>query len=189
MWHNHLIPLQDVSYSSIGILVTWPYHRTLCYFTLDPAARLRRHLDTNGLDLAGAINHWRTIKATEYDFVCAAVSSLRLNNRSAHPDFVQSTIAAAANIGIFSWTDFHESYWLAVAMLYFSLLLSLWGVITAAQHKSIIRALSVSPGDLQQLLLKTQVILRDKSAGVQGSRRSRSFAELNMLYVWQCPLM
>ena len=74
-------------------------------------------------------------------------------------------------------------------MFYFSLSLSLWGVITSAQQRSVVRTLSPVHDDQQQLRLKAQVILRHKVAGSHFRGRSKSFAELNMLYVWQCPLM
>ena len=104
-------------------------------------------------------------------------------------NYAQSTVAAAANIGIFSWTNIEGTYWLAKAMFYFSLSLSLWGVITSAQQTSVVRTLWARHDDQHQLRLKARVILRCNEASYQSKQRHRSFAELNMLYVWQCPLM
>ena len=73
MWHDHLLPFRELSYGSISILVTWPYHRTLRYFTLDPAARLSDDMHSNVDDLTGAINHWHLAKEMEFDFVRKAV--------------------------------------------------------------------------------------------------------------------
>ena len=104
-------------------------------------------------------------------------------------DEPQCTVAAAANIGIFSWTNIPGTYWLAKAMFYFSLSLSLWGVITSAQQQSVVRTLWARHDDQNQLHLKARVILRCPEKGHQTKQRRKSFAEINMLYVWQCPLM
>ena len=75
-------------------------------------------------------------------------------------------------------------------MFYFSLSLSLWGVITSAQQTSVVRTLWARDNNQHQLRLKAEVILRSKiTAGLKTEKRRKSFAELNMLYVWQCPLM
>ena len=78
MWHKHLLLLQGLSFGSINILVTWPYHRTLRYFTLDPAARLSADLESNVPDLSPAINNWHVAKEMEFEFVRKAVLRPRL---------------------------------------------------------------------------------------------------------------
>ena len=78
------------------------------------------------------------------------------------------------------------AYWLARALFYFSLSLSLWAMMTSAQQASIARVLSVN-GEAHSLEHTAEIILRRRRRP-QG-KRGRSFAELNMLYVWQCPLM
>jgi hypothetical protein len=102
----------------------------------------------------------------------------------------QSTLAAIADLSVFSWTDIGNTYWLAAAFFYFSLSLSLWAVVLSAQQKSVTRTLEVkADDDAQRLWLKVQVILRIPE-NVQSRKGSRqTFAEWNMLYVWQCPLM
>lgn len=105
---------------------------------------------------------------------------------------VQSGLAAIATLSIFSWTDIGSSYWLATAFLYWSLSLSLWAVIVTAQQKSVTRTLIVFREDSpEQLRLKLRVILRIPDIDLWKPQKSRrkTFAELNMLYVWQCPLM
>lgn len=71
-------------------------------------------------------------------------------------------------------------------MIYFSLLLSLWSLITGAQQKSVIHAVPIAHRDPAQNRQTANFILR-RPPTRRGSRRT--FAELNMLYVWQCPLM
>ena len=73
MAYQHILPFQQFSRSSLCIVVTWPYHRTLRYFTLAPAERLAKGLRREGDELDDAVKHWREVKATEYDFVGAAV--------------------------------------------------------------------------------------------------------------------
>lgn len=77
------------------------------------------------------------------------------------------------------------AYWLARALFFFSLSLSLWAVVTAAQQASIVRTLQVTGHERQT----ASVILRRRQKGSGGGGSGRSFAELNMLYVWQCSLM
>lgn len=80
MWYTHIIPTSRMRFCEIlPLLVTWPYHRTFRYFTLDPAARLEEdlvYLDrANGAaELARTINHWISSKDHEWDFVSNAVS-------------------------------------------------------------------------------------------------------------------
>ena len=109
--------------------------------------------------------------------------------QSLWPDILQSTIAAVANISIFSWSGIEFTYWLATAMIYFSLLLSLWSLITAAQQKSVIHALPTSHRDPSQFRKTAQIILRRPNSNPRIDTSRRTFAEWNMLYVWQCPLM
>lgn len=73
MWYEHLLSLDHSLYAYLSLLVTWPYHRTLRYFTLDPAERLAKDLDREDADLENAVNHWRTVKTHECDFIIAAV--------------------------------------------------------------------------------------------------------------------
>ena len=77
MWHRHVLPF-ELSFGSIAILVTWPYHRTFRYFTLDPAARLADDLDSNVPDLSSAIDKWHFTKEMEFDFVRKAVIAFQL---------------------------------------------------------------------------------------------------------------
>lgn len=75
MWYEHLLPFREVSFSTLSIVVTWPYHRTLRFFTLDPAERLSRQNDLN-FDESGltvAINHWWKAKEEDLEFVSRAV--------------------------------------------------------------------------------------------------------------------
>lgn len=76
------------------------------------------------------------------------------------------------------------AYWLARALFYLSLSLSLWAIVTSAQQASVIRILSAE-GRPGWACHSVQVILRRKAGGTAH----RTFAELNMLYVWQCPMM
>jgi hypothetical protein len=106
-------------------------------------------------------------------------------NDSACTNVLQSAAAAAAIIGIFSWNELQGAYWLARSLFYFSLSLSLWALITAAQQASIVHTLTVE-GDDAEIDRTVQIILRRKKGAGHVAKR---FAELNMLYVWQCPLM
>ena len=103
-------------------------------------------------------------------------------------DFVQSTVAAAGVIGIFSWNEVAETFWVARALFYLSLSLSIWAVLASAQHTSVIHALPMSSSRRAQLRQTASVILRHHRVTTHSNTR-KSFAELNMLFVWQVPLM
>jgi hypothetical protein len=73
MWYDHLLSLENSLFGFLSLLITWPYHRTFRYFTLDPATRLAKDLDSNEADLENAVNHWRSVKTHECEFIIAAV--------------------------------------------------------------------------------------------------------------------
>ena len=75
MWLEHLVSIPRMSYGHILILfVTWPYHRSFRYFTLEPCNNLADDIEKKEpKDLPKAINHWCLSKKQEYDFVTNAV--------------------------------------------------------------------------------------------------------------------
>jgi hypothetical protein len=74
VWYQHIQPMARLSYTSLAIVFTWPYHRTLRYFTLEPAENLARCLSDPDLSkLATAAGHWKELKVLECTFVSKAV--------------------------------------------------------------------------------------------------------------------
>jgi hypothetical protein len=76
MWLKHILPVPRMSIGQmLALLVTWPYHRSFVYFNLEPAAKLAEvsQRDRSRVELGQAIEHWRSNKDHEYDFVCNAV--------------------------------------------------------------------------------------------------------------------
>lgn len=72
-WSDHIVPSKMALGQILVLFVTWPYHRTLRYYTLDPAEKLYDDWRSRAPELWKTVNHWRESKDHEYDFVCAAV--------------------------------------------------------------------------------------------------------------------
>lgn len=66
--------MREFGLEHLFIWVTWPYHRALRHHTLEPARRLAESEDE--AELRKNIDHWRTIKVQELDFVKAAVCEI-----------------------------------------------------------------------------------------------------------------
>ena len=111
-------------------------------------------------------------------------------------------ILAAATIGAFSWNAIGDAYWLALAFWYTSLVLSVFGILLAAQQVSVLQILGPPPkkadGDALEKteirrflpLILTEVpslgrinpISNDGSVGAWQPR-------WKMVFIWQCPTM
>ena len=115
---------------------------------------------------------------------------------------IKGALSAGAVIGIFSWTNVPMTYWLAQALFYSSLSLSVWAVITASQQTTLINALR--PTDklqLEEVYSTAQIILRFRTDldDIEGYASSyyrgpeslgrKGWTAMNILYVWQSPLM
>ena len=115
---------------------------------------------------------------------------------------IKGALSAGAVIGIFSWTNVPTTYWLAQALFYSSLSLSVWAVIIASQQTTLLNA--IRPTDklqLEEVYSTAQIILRFKtdpddiegyaSAYYRGPEAlgKKGWTARNIIYVWQCPLM
>lgn len=74
MWHDHILQVDHMSLTGLSILLTWPYHRTLQYFTIAPAQTLAKSFDNGDIEALGeAVRHWVELKTWESHFVYTAV--------------------------------------------------------------------------------------------------------------------
>lgn len=74
---NHILPVSTLEWTSVCLLMTWPYHRTLRYFTLMPAQRLAATWDKGThAELQDELRHWTGLKSLELTFVSRAVSEI-----------------------------------------------------------------------------------------------------------------
>jgi hypothetical protein len=94
----------------------------------------------------------------------------------------KSTLAAAGTIGIFSWPSVTNSFWIAQALWYISLILSIWALILSAQQHTLLETLPspLSEKNLQQTL---NMILHRRRAGTEAR------VDWNVVYINQNPTM
>ena len=120
----------------------------------------------------------------------------------------QSAILAAATIGSFSWSAIADAYWLASALWYSSLVLSIVGLLLAAQQVAVLQLLGKPPptpghrdfSEKDSLRRFLPLILTERRAH-RRRRRSRSNSandenstgewrpRWKMVFIWQCPSM
>lgn len=164
---------------------TFPYYRLFHFNTLRPieliAACTRQSSEPE--KLLFLIDRWRRRKRAELQYVSIAAA-----------------IVAAAVIGSFSWNAVSDSYWLASAFWYCSLVLSILALLTSAQQLSVLEVLDVrqnagkpTPSKLairRYLPLMLTELPRPRSQpfydeGSVGQWRPR----WKMVFTWQCSIM
>lgn len=164
---------------------TFPYYRLFHFNTLRPieliAACTRRSFEPE--KLLFLIDRWRRRKRAELQFVSIAAA-----------------IVAGAVIGSFSWNAVSDSYWLASAFWYCSLVLSILALLTSASQLSVLELLDVrqnegksTPSKLAirrylPLMLTELPPPRNRpfhDEGSVGQWRPR----WKMVFTWQCSIM
>lgn len=181
-------------------LATLPYYRMFQFYTYQPIILIAAYTSSPGktYKVLYHLDRWRTRKLSELQFISIACA-----------------ILAAATIGSFSWSAIVDAYWLAPAFWYSSLILSILGIMLAAQQTAVLQLLGKPPliqqtinsdyapeiADVRRFL---PLILREvaRSAESSSSRRAESAASWDgdsvvgewrprwkMVFVWQCPSM
>ncbi|KAF2747650.1 hypothetical protein M011DRAFT_50239 [Sporormia fimetaria CBS 119925] len=151
----------------VGI-VTAPYRRTFYLYTWKPLKDFRRV----GGDARALIWMVRDWKADKYDEL--------------HSVQVAASFCAGAALTTLSWRKIERPSWLADALWLFSLMCSIWAVITSIQTKSILDDIpdkdqltnALSDAEVQRM---KRVILR--------YRRTPGIGHWAMLFIWQFPSM
>lgn len=101
-------------------------------------------------------------------------------------------------IGSFSWTAIPNAYWVSLALWYCSLVLSILGILVAAQQIAVLTLLgepkvSKASGDIRRYrpLLLAEVGERefDVRPYSDGSNRGIWRPRWKMVFTWQCPVM
>ncbi len=117
--------------------------------------------------------------------------------------FFQSAILAAATIGSFSWGAIADAYWLASAFWYSSLILSILGLLLAAQQVSVLQLLGKPPtlvGEgyaekegVRRFLPLILTEVRPRQSRIDSTSSFDSVGEWRprwkMVFIWQCPFM
>jgi hypothetical protein len=99
----------------------------------------------------------------------------------------QCTVLAAAVIGSFSWTTIEEAYWITHGLWHGSLVLSVLGILIAAQQVAVLNFLGPLPSSKQIRQVDARL---DRYLPVLLSYNgSRYLPRKKMVFTWQCPLM
>ena len=108
---------------------------------------------------------------------------------------------AAAVIGSFSWATLGQAYWVASALWYSSLILSILGILISAQQVTVLDLLGAQPRTdssserIRFVRRYLSFILREdrsQAAGNDPDRLSGIGAwsvRWKMVFIWQCPVM
>ena len=124
--------------------------------------------------------------------------------------WLQNAILAAATIGSFSWNAVVDAYWLASALWYSSLILSILGILLAAQQVAVLQLLGkpptqadgADPSDKADVRRFLPLILTEvRRQRPRGSRTGADPSDCDgdpigewrprwkMVFIWQCPSM
>jgi hypothetical protein len=107
----------------------------------------------------------------------------------------EGSLCAAAVINIMAWPDISSAFWVARALWYFSLTLSMTSVVASAQQSTILGSMpttsgsNVQPGNLDIVLCKILRDTRSTSQDVERGGKVRCRVKTIMLFVWQFPVM
>lgn len=161
------------------------------------------------------LDRWRTRKLSELQFISIGVSHLYPSERSPSRNLkresssvdtlslLQSAILAAATIGSFSWSAIVDAYWLASAFWYSSLILSILGILLAAQQVAVLQLLGKPPtrvhggcsekAGVRRFLPLILTEVRPRGSRTDAVCDSDSVGEWRprwkMVFIWQCPTM
>ncbi|KAF2238228.1 hypothetical protein EV356DRAFT_563961 [Viridothelium virens] len=179
------IAIRTALHSTVQIC-TLPYYRSFQFNTMGPVVRMADasqagHTPT----LLQLMSRWRSRKLMELQFVSLA-----------------STVLAGAVIGSFSWFSVPSAYWLALAMWYSSLVLSILGIVLSAQQMAILNLLgelperSASKTVLETLkrylplMLSRQGLHENEREFQAGSDEAGVWKpRWKMVFTWQCATM
>ncbi|OCK92426.1 uncharacterized protein K441DRAFT_181536 [Cenococcum geophilum 1.58] len=168
-------------------LVTLLYYRFFNFNTLKPIEEIAKHVSQqNSLPVVlTLINRWRTRKRNELEFItiaCVAITAI---------------ITAS-----FSWSIVPDGHWIASALWFASLTLSICGIFLSAQQIQVLILLDELPEDprspqalkaVQRYL--PQLLLPAPSQSFDSERpRDEQFlgnwtVRWKMVFTWQCPMM
>ena len=177
------------------VFATLPYNGALHHYTLGPISQLVKEQDDTRRSRI-LLYKFRLRKEEELRFIHTAVcwSLPRI------PDIdqsLQSTMSAAAVIGVFSWSNIGESYWLARLCWYCSFWLSIFSLLSSTQN----RILDQLPKDQHEIIneARLQLLLRIvltshncHKSDLESKRTNMNYAvqsDLFMLFFWQSSFM
>jgi hypothetical protein len=170
---------------------TLPYYRLYQFNTKGPIAKIAviASEQPKSFRLVYAVTLWRARKLTELQFISIAVrkacSSSGLKQLTAA--YLQCTVLAAAVIGSFSWTTIEEAYWITHGLWHGSLVLSVLGILLAAQQVAVLNFLGPLPSSKK--VREVDVCLGRYLPVLLSHNGSQYVPRRKMVFTWQCPLM
>ena len=191
-------------------ILTLPYYRYFQVNTLSPIQRMSKaaSLPDERATLSRLLTRWRVRKLEELRFITIAVRPClscrgfdfavgKANER------IKCAVLAGAVIGAFSWTIITEAYWLAQALWYCCLVLSILGILLAAQQISVLEILGPVPhaseasfettlGRYVPLLLVQSNVTPSAAAHEHDKGNMGGICwvpKWKMIFTWQCPIM
>jgi hypothetical protein len=170
-------------------LGTLPYYRLYHFNTADPISKIASIASDHPRSprLLYAVTLWRARKFTELQFISIAVSC-HLGLPSA-PVLMRRkcAILAAAVIGAFSWTTIDRAYWLTHGFWHGSLVLSVLGLLIAAQQVTVLNFLGPMPSPKK--IRETENCLERYLPVLLSKVGPKYYPRQKMVFTWQCPLM
>ncbi|KAK6192896.1 hypothetical protein LQW54_013015 [Pestalotiopsis sp. IQ-011] len=182
-------PPQDEIVSTISrtflLIFSWSYHGALSYFTIEPMFDIQ-NMQHDHDQLRCALREFWCRKEEEFGFVRTA-----------------SGLSAAAAIAVFSWQTVENSFWLVKIFWNWSLMASIFSLISSAQQRlpgefpedtskdtdrdsSRGRPSDSSVEEIQALL---DPVLSWPSQGDAESKPTERPLSFTMIWIWQTPMM
>lgn len=171
-------------------LCTLFYNRPLWHYTVAPIQKIiacRHDRDA----LKAVVMKFRKGKEAESRLIGLAVSvssSITVITTNSY----ESTLAAAAVIGVFSWQDIITTHWYCKALFYTSLLLAIFSLIGSSQQRlseTIMCLENTSASDEERKEALRVFMNPDDLNSNVDDRRSMSWYTCNMCFIWQWTLM
>lgn len=168
---------------------TLPYYRLYHFNTAAPIRKIASIASDHpgSPRLLYAVTLWRARKLTELQFISIAVSCKPISGCAWVLTGPKCAILAAAVIGSFSWTTIDQAYWLTHGFWHGSLVLSVLGLLIAAQQVTVLNFLGPMPSpkktrQREKCLERYLPVLLSKDHSSYHPRQK-------MVFAWQCPLM
>lgn len=167
------------------LIFSWSYHGALIYFTIEPMFDIQ-NMQHDHDQLRSALREFRCRKEEELGFVRTA-----------------SGLSAAAAIAVFSWPTVENSFWLVKIFWNWSLMASIFSLISSAQQrllrefpkdtsKDADRGSSRGqPGDssVEEIQALLDLVLSWPPQGDAESKPTERPLSFTMIWIWQTPMM
>lgn len=167
-------------------IFTAPYRRTFKLYTWRPLMEIRR-ADGDRKTMISLVRDWKVDKYAELQSVQVAVSDFTAASIFRPLDYltlicVRASFCTGATFATISWSKQPNPLWVTDALWFFSLICSIWAVITSIQTKSILDDLP----DRDQLNLSlSEMEVKRMRRVILRYKKTPGLRHYIMLFVWQ----